>query len=632
MRLMVRGYGCLLVAASCASIAAGAVPAAQQQQQQQPPPRFRAGIDLTRVEVTVLHKDTRKPIRGLKADDFLVKVDGRDQRVATLAEVDVPGVSATVTPVFVEAPYEAVANDRRSPRVFIIVMDDAAGGTDPFIRKTGKEVGHRLIDALGPEDMAAVVFVRDNSHAQDLTADRTLLRRAVERFNPMRTIGVSGASVVRRAHRFLLRMPGYRRALMFVSAGAPARIRTEETLTLESFDPALQAISTARGVGHVPIYTFGLAGLLAPTAADLRQGQLQHPAARAQDDRARTVAQLTGGRAIVATNAPAAAVAAVFEELSSYYVLAYESSVPLDRRHRWLDVDVRHPDAMVHPSRLLIAPTPPPQEGFAVADRPEDSGLLDAIAAPLPVGDVPLRLASAVVAIPAKREHAVVLTLGLPPVPPGTVEAFRVRLMLFDSEGRRELLTETHDVKVPGRQRTDGDPNEMVVRLNLRPDRYHLRIAGERLSTRQTGSVHATLVVPDFHREPLALSGVVVSRAGGTPPGGREAITDLLPSVPTAARTLNRTDHVSAWVRVHQSMQKAPAAVVLETSIIDAAGGQAYTGTRNIAADAFTSAAGVEHRFDLPLATLEPGDYLLRFIASTDTHRAQRDVRFTVER
>jgi hypothetical protein len=40
----------------------------------------------------------------------------------------------------------------------------------------------------------------------------------------------------------------------------------------------------------------------------------------------------------------------------------------------------------------------------------------------------------------------------------------------------------------------------------------------------------------------------------------------------------------------------------------------------------------VEHRFELPLASLALGDYLLRFVATAGGARAQRDVRFSVER
>jgi hypothetical protein len=87
--------------------------------QQPPPPQFRTGIDLTRVEITVLHKDTRKPITGLTAEDFVIKVDGDVQRVATLAEVTVPTAGDVAAPGFVEAAHDVAGNDLPRPRIFV---------------------------------------------------------------------------------------------------------------------------------------------------------------------------------------------------------------------------------------------------------------------------------------------------------------------------------------------------------------------------------------------------------------------------------------------------------------------------------------------------------------------------------
>ena len=82
-RTSLHGYSVLLLAVAClAALPARATAAAAA-------PKFRTGVDLTRVEITVLHKDTRKPIKGLTAEHFVIKVDGDVQRVATLAEVAV---------------------------------------------------------------------------------------------------------------------------------------------------------------------------------------------------------------------------------------------------------------------------------------------------------------------------------------------------------------------------------------------------------------------------------------------------------------------------------------------------------------------------------------------------------------
>ena len=55
---------------------------------QQKPPVFRARTDLIQIDVTVL-KDG-KPVRGLKAEDFLLLEDNKPQKIEGFAEVDIP--------------------------------------------------------------------------------------------------------------------------------------------------------------------------------------------------------------------------------------------------------------------------------------------------------------------------------------------------------------------------------------------------------------------------------------------------------------------------------------------------------------------------------------------------------------
>ena len=129
------------------------------------------------------------------------------------------------------------------------------------------------------------------------------------------------------------------------------------------------------------------------------------------------------------------------------------------------------------------------------------------------------------------------------------------------------------------------------------------------------------------------------STAGSTPlpherrqaRGGQATIAGLLPFAPTALRTFAPSDRVGALLRVHQPTRAAAADVVLDTEIVDGAGVIVHEAERLIAAEAFKSGTGVPHRFELPLADLAPGDYLLRFVATAGKSRIQRDVRFSVQ-
>ena len=165
-------------------VASAEHPAAQQPPPQTAPPQFRASIDLMRIEVTVLDRRTRKPVHGLTAADFIVKVNGEAQQVEALDEVEVAGPESARTASFVEAARDVASNAVTNPRLFVIVMDDVLVATDGFPRKKGRDIANAVVDRLGPNDLAAIVFAQDNKYAQDFTGDRAALRRAIETYNP----------------------------------------------------------------------------------------------------------------------------------------------------------------------------------------------------------------------------------------------------------------------------------------------------------------------------------------------------------------------------------------------------------------------------------------------------------------
>jgi VWFA-related protein len=583
-------------------------------------PQFSIEVELTRLDVTVLDRQSRKPITGLTTDDFVVRVDGSIQPIVSLVEIAVAD-RAVSEPTLLEAPDDVSTNEFRLPRVFVIIMNDARGDRDPFYRKNGKDIAHRFIDLLGPEDLAAVLFVQHNQHAQDLTRDRALLRHAVDQFRPTNTL-LCPLQVVLRTHEFLRSwLAGYRTAVMFISTTPPTGSLKCDSLG----ETELLDIARAARFGDVPIYTFSAQGLHAPSGQSIRQGHLAFAQVDQNADVLRTVASLTGGTATINTNTPAEFVPAVFEELGTYYALAFEQTYPADGRYRRIQVQVTRPDAMVVSSRTVIAAAKPPPEAGAPARRAAlRSGLIEALGSPLAIGAIPLRLSALPLAVGGARDEAVALTLVLPPV--DDAERFHVRLFAYDGEGLRRFAEQAHTIDIA--RGTDGEPTEVALRLNLRPGRYNIRLAVERAGDDTAGSVHATVVVPDFAREPLSLSGVAIGRGESRRIVGRAELGDLLPFAPTAVRTFDRTDRVGALLRVHQPARRVQP-VTLDTEILDASGIAVVTHTQTLEPTAFDDGAA-EHRYELPLGSLEPGDYLLRFTAAAGAAGAQRDVRFSV--
>ena len=155
---------------------------------------FKSGVHLVHLDVSVLDRN-RQPVRGLTAADFTVLEDGKPQKIAAFAAVDVP------SPPPVTAPWmRSVAPDVRTNehvnnpegRLIVVLLDDAMIPFDPFAIKNAKAAALKVIDQMGAADRVAVVFSAGSSGTQNFTNDRARLIAAVETLNPsyaMYTLG-----------------------------------------------------------------------------------------------------------------------------------------------------------------------------------------------------------------------------------------------------------------------------------------------------------------------------------------------------------------------------------------------------------------------------------------------------------
>lgn len=336
-----------------------------------------------------------------------------------------------------------------------------------------------------------------------------------------------------------------------------------------------------------------------------------------------SVAAESGGDAYLETNAPARDVPRMFTELSSYYTLGVAGGPAPTGRSQRLQIAVTRPDVEVVPASVWFA-TP---SATGPDDRRPATGLMVALASPLSTGTIPLRMGLVPMAVAGQREQALVLTLALPrPAMAPEAAAYTVRLFVYDGEGRREIQQSEHAVTVG----EAGDTlAEVLLRLALRPGRYNVRAYVERTGTDRAGSVFAQVTVPDFARDAVSLSGVAIGLADSRPPAGRDAIAGLLPFGPTAAREFRSPDRVGALWRVHANTRES--AVSQRVEILDAHGDVVFSRDTMVPVDA-QHGSGAEQRFDVPLSSLPPGDYVLRIVVSLGGANAQRDVRFRVLR
>jgi len=176
---------------------AGAILVAQQptpSAERQAPAVFRAGIDVVQLDVSVIDKKTRLPVRGLTTSDFTILEDGKPQPAVAFAAVDIP--EAPAVPIVDGKPVTWLRNvasdvqtnsrdgDATAARLFVLVIDDAMIPLDPWVIQQTKKAARSVIEKLNATDRMAVVMTVEGHNAQDFTGDREKLLRAIERMHP----------------------------------------------------------------------------------------------------------------------------------------------------------------------------------------------------------------------------------------------------------------------------------------------------------------------------------------------------------------------------------------------------------------------------------------------------------------
>ena len=134
------------------------------------------------LDVSVLDKD-RRPVKGLTSEFHRAR---RRQAAAIVAfdAIDLPmrprrprrgcATSRRMSfPTNAASPRRRHRDGRRYTSTDIDVMEAV----------TARQIGHAVVDRLGPDDLAAVTFT-DMGRRANLTADRAQLKAAVDSFNP----------------------------------------------------------------------------------------------------------------------------------------------------------------------------------------------------------------------------------------------------------------------------------------------------------------------------------------------------------------------------------------------------------------------------------------------------------------
>jgi VWFA-related protein len=600
---------------------------------QQPVPRFRGGVDVVLLDVTVLDRN-RRPVRGLMAADFTVLEDNREQPIVSFEELSAPEPDGSVAPWMREVAADVRTNSADHRRLVMIVLNDAQ--ISFRYRDDVKRIGHAVVDRLGAADQAAIVFTGSNSRSQDFTSDRRLLRAVVDRYVdtsvPAQVAGAFGIGTVKRAVQALIDIPHRRKALIYVGGtlnsplqggvqmapiGAPSG---NYGIDSDRHNDLLEAIKHAQRA-NVTVYTVSPNGLEAPgpgtTHADLSleslNGELNE----------------TGGFAITNTNNFDQQIAQIFRETGSYYLLGF-SSAHYDGKFRRIDVKVNRPGLTVRARNGYYA-RQTEKENKRTKPGEAPLPLAKAIAGILPMPDMPMRVSAAPFAVPGTDTADVAIVLGMEHPTPGVrvVEKVDVLAQAFDADSRpRGWFRQIAQLTFRPAEVSGAAKYEVLSKLALKPGRYQLRFGVHSASLGKSGSVYQDVEVPDFRREPVSLSGLVMSVEPALPVAPSEFLAKLLPVSPTTQRSFARSDQVTAYVRAYAREKNAPRSAVLTTVVLDENNRQVHLseGVMSQLANGFSA----DHLFRMPLQQLEPGAYLLRFELTADKTQVRREARFYV--
>ncbi len=429
--------------------------------QQVPPPRFTAGVDLVQIDVSVLDRHGA-PVTGLSADDFVVLENGKPQQIRGFASIAVPPPIAPPAAWLRDTGPDVVSNAAETRRLVVILMDDALTGFEEGEATRARAVAHAAVERLGPADLAAVVFTH-LGRAQNFTADRRELNAAIESFSPrggtspgrpLACLLQRGGCVVASLQSIgnvLAAAPPGRKLLIYVGSAPDISFKGDEDDPVSVVTDMFRSLQRA----NVEVNAFDVAGLrtFAGTASDrtVKDMNARVVTARAAQDGLRTLADNTGGRAVVNTNAPEAAIADVFRRNSAYYLVGFQSSdTRTDGRYRRIEVKVNRLDVEVRTRSGYYAARPADSR-----KKPDAAPLEAALAQGLPLPDLALQLHASVVPVPGRREAWVIVTSGLLQSPDFAAEHVTVLTAAFDT-GATERGRHRQSFDLPARDAASG--------------------------------------------------------------------------------------------------------------------------------------------------------------------------------
>ena len=367
---------------------------------------------------------------------------------------------------------------------------------------------------------------------------------------------------------------------------------------------------------------------------------------RLSQDSLRGLAEETGGFASVSSNDFSSAFRRIVDVNSTYYVLGYYSTnEKRDGRYRKIEVKLSRPGLDVNARKGYVAPRgKAPGSKTIEASAGTSKELREALNSPLQESGLKMAVFAAPLKGPAAKAAVGIVTqftgkqFGFAEKDGKFTDRLEMSYVAINKQGKMtdgkrdyvdlSLKPETH-------QRVLQSGFRVLTRMELPPGTYQLRVAAK-ASGGGTGSVHYDLVVPDFLKDPLSVSGIMVASrtSAGVPTAG--AIPDLgdaLPAPPTTARTFSASDELAVLAEVYDNEGAQPHSVDITTTLKAEGRVQVFANSETRSSKELGGArGGYGYTTKIPLKDLAPGLYVLTIearstLGRTDTASRQVQIR-----
>jgi VWFA-related protein len=368
-------------------------PPSPQSSKQNPASVLRTSSDLVRIDVEVTDK-SGKPIKGLRADQFVVTDNGKPQSISTFSYADIESIEAAggddakpiVVPVDNEGPNapseEAISDQLRDRRLIVLFFDITSMQTDDLIR--AHDAAQKFVkQQMTKADVVAVVaFSTRLNVLANFTNDRAIIDKAIAQLtanssndlaNPLYAAAQNGEYDVQEytgaaftpdetefnvfnTDQKLAAVEG----LANVLGGIPGRKALVEftggiTQTGEENRTQLRAATDAANRADVSIYSIDSRGLFAAppggdTTTNAATGNSMFTGASVfhqtdqREDSRDTLATLstdTGGKAFFDLGDLSDAFPKIQQDNTGYYLIGYRLGGDVRRDGRWRSIHVK---------------------------------------------------------------------------------------------------------------------------------------------------------------------------------------------------------------------------------------------------------------------------------------------------